>query len=83
MPLLHRRSLLSPSTLAQALVVLALAATPVSAQWVDYPTAGVPRKPDGSVDMHAPVPRLPNGKPDLSGIFSVYVINRCLCKCIG
>jgi hypothetical protein len=69
MPLLHRRSLLSPSTLAQALVVLALAATPVSAQWVDYPTAGVPRKPDGSVDMHAPVPRLPNGKPDLSGIW--------------
>lgn len=69
MPLLHRRSLLSPSTLAQALVVLALAATPVSAQWVDYATAGVPRKPDGSVDMHAPVPRLPNGKPDLSGIW--------------
>ena len=69
MPLLHRRTKLSPVTLAYALVVLVLAATPVSAQWVDYPTAGVPRKPDGSVDMHAPVPRLPNGKPDLSGIW--------------
>lgn len=46
-----------------------LAATPAVAQWVGYPTAGVPRKPDGSVDMKAPTPRLANGKPDLSGIW--------------
>jgi hypothetical protein len=43
--------------------------TSASAQWIGYPTAGVPHKADGSVDMTAPAPRLPNGKPDLSGIW--------------
>lgn len=39
------------------------------AQWIHYPTAGVPRKADGSPDLSAPAPRLPDGKPDLSGIW--------------
>lgn len=39
------------------------------AQWIGYPTANVPRKPSGDVDMAAPAPRLPDGKPDLSGIW--------------
>ncbi len=38
------------------------------AQWLNVPTAGVPRV-DGKVDMAAPAPQLPNGKPDLSGIW--------------
>jgi hypothetical protein len=39
------------------------------AQWLDYPTAGVPRLEDGSVDLDAPAPRTPNGKPDFAGIW--------------
>jgi len=46
-----------------------LAAGPVAAQWVGYPTAGVPRNADGKVDMTAPAPRMPSGKPDFSGIW--------------
>jgi hypothetical protein len=54
-----------------ALAVLlgaSLAATPLSAQWLNNPTAGVPRV-DGKVNMAAPTPRLPDGKPDLGGLW--------------
>ena len=40
-----------------------------AAQWLNYPTAGVPRTPDGKVNMTAPAPRLTNGRPDLSGLW--------------
>src|ERR1700683_4714068 len=38
------------------------------AQWLNQPTPGAPRTPDGNVNMTGPVPRV-NGKPDLSGIW--------------
>jgi hypothetical protein len=38
-------------------------------QWVHYPTAGVPRKTDGTPDLTATAPRLADGKPDFSGIW--------------
>jgi hypothetical protein len=47
---------------------LAVALAPVaSAQWSTHPTRGVPRTADGSVDVNAPAPRTPDGRPDFSG----------------
>ena len=40
-----------------------------SAQWLNYPTAGIPRNLDKKPDMTAPAPRTSDGKPDLTGIW--------------
>lgn len=41
----------------------------LAAQWLNYPTPGIPRLADGKPNLNAPAPRLPDGKPDLSGIW--------------
>ena len=56
---------------AVVLVALTLLLPPTaSAQWINYKTPGVPRLPDGKADLSAPTPRTADGKPDLSGIWS-------------
>jgi hypothetical protein len=56
----------------RALVALALAfvlSPPATAQWFGFKTPGVPRLPDGRPNLSAPAPRTADGKPDLSGIW--------------
>jgi len=52
-------------------LAVALFAGPLSAQWLRYPTAGVPHTRDGKPNLTAPAPRAANGKPDLSGIWEL------------
>ncbi|MGA2212491.1 MAG: hypothetical protein ABSH31_04375 [Bryobacteraceae bacterium] len=57
---------------ASSLVFLCgLLVLPAAAQWLDYPTPGIPRTPDGKPNLSAPAPRTADGKPDLSGLWRV------------
>src|SRR5437016_6481982 len=50
-------------------VLLSSTAVPSAAQWLNYPTFGIPRTADGKPNLSAPAPKAPDGKPDLSGIW--------------
>jgi len=51
------------------LLAFGLFLSSLSAQWLDYPTPGVPRTPDGKPNLNAACPRTADGKPDLSGLW--------------
>src|SRR5499425_1363621 len=50
-------------------VLLALLSTRAHGQWLNFPTPGTPRTPDGKPNLAAPAPRTVDGKPDLSGVW--------------
>jgi len=54
-------------TLVGLLTLMLAGSVSLAAQWPKYPAPGVPRDDKGQVRMDAPVPRMANGKPDLSG----------------
>jgi len=54
---------------ACVLAVMVLMTTGAQAQWLNYPTPGIPRLADGKPDLNAPAPRTADGKPDLTGIW--------------
>lgn len=56
-------------TTTRLLVIALCVSASAFAQWLDYPTKGIPRLPDGKPNLSAPTPRQSDGKPDLSGIW--------------
>ncbi len=59
-------------TALATIAALVLLSGATQAQWVNRPTPGIPRLPNGKPNMTAPLPpRLPDGHPDLSGIWDV------------
>jgi len=49
--------------------IAAILSASLSAQWLDHPTPGIPRTPQGKPNLKAPAPRTRDGKPDLSGLW--------------
>jgi hypothetical protein len=57
-------------SLASLAMVTAVLSVPLSAQWLNHPTPGIPRTADGKPNLAAPAPRTADGKPDLSGVWN-------------
>jgi len=66
-------------TLGFLFAIVAILAVPALSfgQWLKYPTDGVPKNADGTPNRSAPTPRLPNGKPDFSGLWHATNPARC------
>src|SRR5262252_40289 len=56
---------------SRIVVVILILSAPLSAQWLNQPTAGIPRTPEGKPNLSARAPKTPDGKPDLSGIWNI------------
>jgi len=51
------------------IICISIFSVATHAQWLNDKTPGVPRLPNGRVDLSAPVPRSTEGKPDLTGVW--------------
>ena len=51
------------------IILFAFCCSGAPAQWLNYPTPGIPRTPDGKPNLSAPAPRTAEGRPDLSGVW--------------
>jgi len=52
------------------LSVFLLTTVQLAAQWLNYPTPGIPRTTDGKPNLTAPARRTSDGKPDLTGLWT-------------
>jgi hypothetical protein len=60
----------SRNAVLRVMFAVLLLATAADAQWLNHPSPGIPRLPDGKPNLSASAPKAADGKPDLSGIWS-------------
>ena len=72
--------LYEPSAAAGDVLFVLVTGPAAGAQWLNYPTPGIPRLANGAPNLKAPAPRTPDGKPDLSGMWFANVPSRDFCK---
>ena len=61
-------------------VVLLGTSPALHAQWLDYPTPGIPRTASGAPDLDAAAPRTRDGKADFTGMWFANVPARDYCR---
>ena len=69
-------ALTTGKTLSLLAAILVIASMSAPAQWLDFPVPGIPRLPNGKPNLSARAPRKPGGKPDLSGVWNAEPDNR-------
>ena len=70
----------APMRIWSTIAAVLLASVATSAQWLNYPTPGLPRTRDGKPNLTAPMPTTPDGRPDLSGVWHVQPDSRAEMK---
>jgi len=60
----------STNAMLRVMFAVLVVATVADAQWLNHPSAAIPRLPDGKPNLLAPAPKTPDGKADLSGIWA-------------
>jgi len=58
-----------PKYILAGLLVLSALCPAAHAQWLDFPSKGIPRTADGKPNLSAPAPRTQDGRIDLDGIW--------------
>ena len=61
---------MQPLTFRKLATIVLLLAPAATAQWQNVRTSGVPRLPDGKPNLSASAPKATDGNPDLSGIWN-------------
>jgi len=50
-------------------MLLSVMSVSLAAQWPNHPAPGLPKTAEGKINLAAPAPRTPDGKPDLNGVW--------------
>jgi hypothetical protein len=69
-PLRPERGVRIRSPVARIALAVACLSAPAHAQWLNHPTPSIPRNADGTPRLDTPPPRLPDGRPDLEGVWT-------------